>query len=146
MLGCADNTDWSQFCVGLCRHHRLVTVLWWVVQTSQTGHSYMLCYADIAMCGRTGLIFVLCCADIVTCVAGPALTTAVVSSPTVTLPGPSFPTEAGPFALPAHPRIEVKVEPLRYVVSNMAPFGGEGGGDLCHLLNSWKAVAFSVCD
>ena len=95
------------------------------------------------MCGRTGLIFVLCCADIVTCVAGPALTTAVVSSPTVTLPGPSFPTEAGPFALPAHPRIEVKVEPLRYVVSNMAPFG-KGGGDLCHLLNSWKAVSFSV--
>ena len=73
VLGCADITDWSQFCVGLCRHHKLVTFLCWVVQTSQTSHNFVLGCADITdwpiLCwvvqtSQTGHSFVLGCADI----------------------------------------------------------------------------------
>ena len=57
VLICADIMmgGWSQFCVGLCRHHRLVTVLCWVVQTSQTSLSF------VWLCRHHRLVTVICC-------------------------------------------------------------------------------------
>ncbi|XP_070175347.1 histone-lysine N-methyltransferase 2C-like isoform X3 [Littorina saxatilis] len=63
--------------------------------------------------------------DIVTCVAGPAPTPVVETSPIATVAGQTIPLETGPFPLPAHPRIEVKTEPLRdtpdTIISSSSP-------------------------